>query len=254
MNKTTNVQDLFREGKLAESIQALSVEVRDNPTDNRCRTFLFELLCFAGDFQRAGKHLNMLFDASPDAAVGGLVYRSALSAERKRQAFFEAKQYEGPDIAPPPPRPGKLNGEPFQTIEDIDSRIGARLEVFIAGEYVWLPFARIGSLTMSAPRFLRDLLWSSAVVTAGPALAGKEFGEVLVPVLYPFSHVHPKDNVKLGRETDWVQPKDEMSEVPYGQKLLVLDGERAVPFLEIRSLQFDDAVAPGNGESSSDPS
>jgi hypothetical protein len=31
-------------------------------------------------------------------------------------------------------------------------------------------------------------------------------------------------------------------EVPYGQKLFVLDEERSVAILEIRSLQFDDCV------------
>jgi hypothetical protein len=31
-------------------------------------------------------------------------------------------------------------------------------------------------------------------------------------------------------------------ESPYGQKLFVLDEERSIPILEIRSLQFDDSV------------
>jgi type VI secretion system protein ImpE len=240
-----SVEQLFREGKLTETIQALGAEVRDNPVDNKRRTFLFELLCFAGEFQRAGKHLNLLSDASPDAGVGALVYRSALSAEQKRQIFFEGKQFQSSQPASIGPRRGKLNGEAFQTIEDIDPRIGGRLEVFIAGEYVWLPFAHIGSLTMGPPRFLRDLLWSSAVVTGGPALKGKDFGEVLLPVLYPFSSRHPSDAVKLGRETEWLPLQgDDLYEIPYGQKLLVVDGERAVPFLEIRSLQFDDAAPP----------
>jgi hypothetical protein len=31
-------------------------------------------------------------------------------------------------------------------------------------------------------------------------------------------------------------------ESPYGQKIFVLDGERSIPILEIRSLQFDDSI------------
>ena len=208
------------------------------------RTFLYEMLCFAGEYDRAEKHLNLLADASPDAAIGTLVYRSAISAERKRQIFFESKQFENSTPAINIPRPGKLNGEAFTTLEDIDPRIGPRLEVFIAGEYVWLPFAHIGSVTMEAPRYLRDLLWSSAVVTAGPEMKQQDFGEVLVPVLYPFSYKHERDTVKLGRETDWVGAETDVYESAFGQKLLVLDGERAVPFLEIRSIQFDDSVEP----------
>jgi type VI secretion system protein ImpE len=240
-----SVNELFRAGRLKESIEALGAEVRQNPTDNQRRTFLFELLCFAGEYARAEKHLNLLSDASPDAAIGALMYRSAVSAERKRQLFFESKQFETSGPAVNIPRPGKLNGQRFHTIEDIDPRIGSRLEVFIAGEYVWLPFWHIGSLTMEAPRFLRDLLWSSAVLTASPGMKQQDFGEVLLPILYPFSWQHERDDVKLGRETDWMMIGDVLYESTFGQKLLVLDGERTVPFLEIRCLQFDDSIQSG---------
>jgi type VI secretion system protein ImpE len=238
-----SVQELFRAGKLREAIQLLGTEVRDAPNDNQRRTFLFELLCFAGEFSRAEKHLTLLSDTSPDAGMGALLLRSALSAERKRRAFFEAKQYQdSPILSLSNIRPGTVNGQPFQTIEDIDPRIGARLEVFIAGEYVWLPFAHIGSLAMPAPRFLRDLIWSSAAITASPALKDKDFGDVLVPILYPFSSNHERDDVKLGRETDWILSEEDPLEIPFGQKLFVLDGERSIPILEIRSLQFDDSI------------
>ena len=242
-----SVGELFRAGKLQETIQLLGSELRDQPGDNQRRTFLFELLCFAGEFSRAEKHLTLLSDTTPDAAMGGLLYRSALAAERRRRAFFEEKQYQS---SPPVPkwRPGTLNGEKFRSIEDIDPRIGARLEVFIAGEYIWLPFAHIGSLTMGPPRYLRDLLWGSAAITAGPALKDKDFGEVLLPILYPFSSNHELDAVKLGRETDWLLAEEEPMEIPYGQKLFVLDGERSIPILEIRSLQFDDSVPPPTAE------
>jgi type VI secretion system protein ImpE len=240
-----NAQELLHAGKLQEAIQAVSNELRDHPGDTRRRTFLFEMLCFTGDFSRAEKHLTLLSDSSPDAAVGALLYRSALSGERKRHAFFEAKQYDDPMAFPPPKkRAGKLNGEPFWSLEDIDPRIGARLEVFIAGEYVWLPLAHIGTLTMGPPRYLRDLLWASATITAGPALEGKEFGEVLLPVLYPFSSGHTRDTVKLGRETDWILAEVDPIEIPYGQKLFVVDEDKCVPILEIRELQFNDSVPP----------
>jgi len=237
------VQELFSEGKLTEAIQSLGNEVRDHPTDVRRRTFLFELLCFAGDFSRAEKHLNLLSDASPEAEIGALLCRSALSAERKRQAFFEGKQYLAAAAQANEPRPGTLNGEPFQTIEDVDPRIGPRLEVFLAGEYVWLPFAHIGSLDMQPPRHLRDLLWSPAAISAGPSLKGQDFGEVLLPVLYPYSGQHARDTVRLGRETEWLPGSEETGDIPFGQKILVLDGEREISFLEIRSLQFHDAAA-----------
>ena len=234
-------QELIAAGKLQEAIQSLSKELRDMPNDTRRRTFLFELLCFAGDYTRAEKHLSILSEASADAGVGALFYRSAMAAEKKRQAFFETKQYAGHE-GRPMPRTGKINGEPFRTIEDIDPRIGARLEVYIAGEYVWLPFPQIGTITIGPPRYLRDLLWSPATVTAGPAGKSQDMGEVIVPILYPFSSNHERDAVKLGHETDWVLSEHDPIEIPYGQKLFVLDSERTIPILEIRSLEYDDSV------------
>src|SRR5580700_5186964 len=86
-------QQLLEAGKLQESIQALGNELRDNPGDTRRRTFLFELLCFSGDYSRAEKHLSLLAGASPDAEIGALMYRSAISAERKREALFDNQDY-----------------------------------------------------------------------------------------------------------------------------------------------------------------
>jgi len=43
-----NAQTLYQEGRLDEAIQALAGSLRDDPGNVRQRTFLFELLCFAG--------------------------------------------------------------------------------------------------------------------------------------------------------------------------------------------------------------
>lgn len=166
--------------------------------------------------------------------MGALLYRSALTAERQRESAFQKKEYPAGPALPSPP--GTLNGRPFETIEDADPRIGARLEVFVAGEYVWLPFAYIGSVVIEPPRLLRDLMWASARVMAAPGVKEREFGEVLLPVLCPLSWQHPQDAVRLGRATEWAEIDG--VDTPSGQKLLLVDGEEAVPFLEIRELQF----------------
>ena len=62
-----NAKELFQAGKLTEAIQSLTVEVRSNPTDPRRRSFLFELLTLAGEFDRAFKHLDVLAQTSPAA-------------------------------------------------------------------------------------------------------------------------------------------------------------------------------------------
>ena len=78
-----NSKELFDAGRLTEAIEAMGAEVRNNPTDARRRTFLFELLCFAGEYDRAEKQLDVLSQDSQAAATGALVYRAALHAERR---------------------------------------------------------------------------------------------------------------------------------------------------------------------------
>jgi type VI secretion system protein ImpE len=241
-------QELLSAGELQEAIRSLSAELRDHPSDLKRRTFLFELLCFAGDYSRAEKHLNVLADHSPEANTGAILYRSALRAERARQLFFESGQYRSADAPLAETRSGTLNGTPFESIEDIDPRIGPRLEVFLAGEYMWMPFASIGTLTINPPRKFRDTLWANGSVIASESLNSNDFGEVLLPVLYPFSWKHPDQKVRLGRET--VSGADSAEgEVPFGQKLLLVDGENIVPFLEVRSLVFN-KLEPAESEES----
>jgi type VI secretion system protein ImpE len=137
-----------------------------------------------------------------------------------------------------------LNGRPFQSVSDADPDLGARLEVFAAGSYLWIPFQHIASVEIQPPRRLRDTLWIPALVRTGPSFKGAELGEVLIPAVYPFSWKHPDQSVWLGRSTDWLAD-EEGTEYPVGQKMLLLDGEE-IPFLEIRSLEFVATQAAGS--------
>jgi type VI secretion system protein ImpE len=229
-----SARELFQAGKLNEAVQALGVEVRDNPTDVRRRTFLFELLCFQGEYDRAEKHLNVLADATPDARMGAVLYFSALHAERVRLETFQKKDYP-PIAALSNDRTGSLNDKPFESFEDADSRVGARLEVFAAGAYLWIPLAHVESIEMEAPKRLRDLLWIPALVRTGPAFKGTELGEVLLPVLAPFSSQRSDDNIRLGRATEWAEVDGQA--LPFGQRVFDVDGEE-VPILEIRKVEF----------------
>jgi type VI secretion system protein ImpE len=141
-----------------------------------------------------------------------------------------------------PTTPGKLNGKPFQTIRDADPEIGARLEVYAAGAYLWIPFQHIASVQMQAPQCLRDTLWAPAVVLTGPTFNGTDIGQVIIPAIYPFSWKSDDEALWLGRSTEWVAD-DEGHEFPVGQKMFIVDDEE-VPLLEIRSLEFlSDATA-----------
>src|SRR5882672_3816267 len=142
-------RQLFQNGRLDEAIEALGAEVRDNPTDAQRRAFLFELLCFAGQFDRAEKQLSVLGRGNRDAEMGALLYHAALHAERLRTEMFQ-KQIFPQSTAKVVG--GTINGESFSSITDADPRIGARMELFVAGQYVWLPFEHIAIVRMEAPK------------------------------------------------------------------------------------------------------
>ncbi len=229
--------ELFRAGALDEAIEALGADLRSNPTDAQRRTFLFELLCFAGSWSRADKQLEVLRPRGQEAELGVALYRSALNAEQTRQAMFHDGEY--PLTTANDAITGTLNGRAFTTLCDADPRIGARLEVFAAGRYLWVPFEHIASIQIQPPKRLRDLLWIPALVRTGPEFRGIELGEVMLPVLAPLSWQHDSDAVRLGRVTEW-RALDDGSQAPIGQKLLLVDDEE-VPILDIRELEITPA-------------
>jgi hypothetical protein len=92
--------------QLDEAIQALGAEVRDNPTDVQRRTFLFELLCFAGAYDRADKQLDILARRGKEAEMG----RSSTAARCTASAYARRCSDSGmlPDVAHRrPPSPGR---------------------------------------------------------------------------------------------------------------------------------------------------
>lgn len=230
-----DAQQLYRAGKLTEAIPALSATLRDNPSDLKSRTFLFELLCFAGEFDRAEKQLDLLEQSGKkDSIIGTLLYRGALNAARTRRDMFEKKSYPAAGETTGQIR-GKLNGREFTSIADADSRLGSKLEVFAAGDYMWISFRDIAGIEIEPPKRLRDLLWAPAKLQTGPTFRSRDLGEVLLPVMSPLSSQHPDDVVRLGRTTEWCE--DEGGEIaPFGQKMLLVDGEE-FPFLELRHLE-----------------
>lgn len=228
-----NAAELYKAGHLDQAIEALGVGLRDNPADARGRTFLFELLCFAGSFDRAEKQLDVLAREGHEAETGALLYRGALHAERIRQEMFERGGLL-PSTTEPGPVSGTFNGAAFDSLEDADPRIGARLELFVAGQYTWLPLEHVESVTMQPPRRLRDLLWAPVVVRPSQRMQELELGEVLMPVLTPGAWRHPDEQVRLGRVTE-VEDLADGRAAPVGQKLWLIDG-REVPLLELREL------------------
>jgi len=236
---------LIEAGQVRQALEALAGHLRNHPTDVSARTSMFEALCIAGELDRAEKHLNLLAGANEQAKLGAILYFSAIHAERERHDMYKKQSF--PKTASNSKISGKLNGKPFSEIRDADNDLGARLEVFGAGSYMWVQFEHIASIRIEPPTRLRDTLWLPAFIRTGPKFKGQELGEVLLPSIYPFSFTYSDESVWLGRQTLWVE--DEGSSYPLGQKILLVDGEE-VPMLEVRTLEFDNVEATSNSDDS----
>jgi len=255
--------ELFRASRLPEAIDAQLQEVKNNPGDQARRLFLFELLAFAGDLDRAQRQVDALKYDELELQTALMAYRRLLDAERlRRKVFGEGAQPQfllepTPQVAlrlealarlredrpadavdllrqaeeASPVLKGQLNGKPFEGLRDADDLFGGVLEVMAQGGYYWVPLEQIESLVTKPPKFPRDLLWLPARLDTASAA-----GEVFLPTLYPGSHEHADDQVKLGRLTDW-QSAEGGPVLGRGARVF-LAGDEGVNVVDWRELQI----------------
>jgi len=226
---------LYKEGKLGDAIASLQEELRADPHDVPRRTFLFELLLFKGEFDRARKQLDVIETADPASYLGTAYHKQLLSAEERRQEMFQKGTIPEREEEERPVS-GTLNGEPFEKLYDSDSRIGPRLEMFAGGQYVWIPLSELAVVRISPPKLLRDLYWASAEIESREGIED-EAKEVLLPAMAALSWQSTDEAIQLGRVTEWTETESG-DEIPVGQKILLVDDEE-LPFLEVRELIID---------------
>jgi type VI secretion system protein ImpE len=256
---------LFQQGRLNEAIDELTREVKAAPNDIASRTFLFELLCFAGEWDRAERQLDVIGHQSNQAKVGADIYRQNIKAERDRARLFSDAVSPHFLIQPPayielwlgaasgllsrtthetrklldraeeerPALSGKINGVAFQDLKDCDERTGPVLEIFVQEKYTWLPFEQISRIDIAEPRNLRDLLWATARIQV---LDGT-MAQVYIPALYAGSNNHSNDEVRLGRRTEWYLYRNGLLS-GVGSRLLLLDEEER-SILDVRTIEFE---------------
>lgn len=226
-----NASELYKAGRLREAIEAQLPEVKAHPADPARRMFLAELLAFTGDLERTRRQFAAIRfdDLEKDNVVAN--YLKVLDAEEARRRVFTGSERPQFFIEPPPhiePRlsalallhqgksaeakaqldlanaacpavRGVLNGKPFETLRDEDELFGTVLEVLALGNYYWLPLEQADAVAINPPKAVRDLLWTPAYlqVRGGPE------GHAYLPALYPGTHTHADDAVRLGRLTEW---------------------------------------------------
>jgi len=225
-----NAGELYRAGRLQEAIEAQVQEVRTQPADHAKRLFLFELLGFAGELDRARRQIDAIQYEDNDLQIAQMSYRKLIDAEEARRrlfsdgvapAFFgepsehlrlrleavnrlrEGRAAEAAETlaraeAATPSIRGKLNEGAFESLRDADDLLAGVLEVMAQGRYYWVGLDQVVTVAINAPRFPRDLLFIPAQLELID-----QAGEVFLPALYPGTHAHPDDQVRLGRMTDW---------------------------------------------------
>ncbi len=80
----------FKAGRMREAIEAQTLEVKAHPADTAKRLFLFELLAFDGEFDRAQKQIDALKFDQPELQAAVLTYHGLLEAEGQRRGLFQA--------------------------------------------------------------------------------------------------------------------------------------------------------------------
>jgi type VI secretion system protein ImpE len=257
-----SARDHFSAGRLAAAIDAQVADVRSAPLDAGKRTFLFELLAFAGELERAGQQLTVLGQETAEKGWGASVYQNLLAAEQMRRKVFAGQARPEVFIDPPaflarrftavehlahgegaaaaavlaesdaaaPLVRGTLNEQSVEGLRDADDLLAPILEVMVLRDYVWVPWSQIAELEVAAPTHPRDLLWTPARIV----LTDGEQRRCYLPALYPGSHAAADDNVKLGRVTEWLAPEGEGPVRGVGQHLLVF-GDADLGLLEVRN-------------------
>ena len=73
-----NAREHFEAGDLSAAVDAATEEVKRHPADKSRHAFLSELLCFAGDLQRADLHLDAVVQSQPtDVKYTAVAIRNA---------------------------------------------------------------------------------------------------------------------------------------------------------------------------------
>lgn len=261
-----DIKGLLDAGKLDEAIEAMNAEVRARPTDIDARASLVELLCYAGNLERADKLLDAISSLDPGTALGIALYRQLIRAEQARGQFYQDGRV--PEFLTQPdavsqlemraavlmrsgdpagaaqvlaerdelrlPAAGEVDGAAFDDFRDLDDLNASHLEVLTAtGKYFWVPLGIVTAIEMRPPERRRDLFWRRAnlCVTAGPD------GEVYLPATYWSANATTAH--RLGYETDF-EGGDAAPVRGVGLRSFLV-GDEAKTILELGAVKFAQA-------------
>jgi type VI secretion system protein ImpE len=265
MGDPTTANELLHAGRLQEAIDAALASVKRDPSDTDQRGLLAELLCIAGQWDRADKQIDTIGHQDPQAIVGLSLIRQLIRAEvSRKECFLEGR---APELLAEPTENlkkslealiairegeqsqaaallaeaekqrrslgGKSGEQPFADFRDLDDVTAGVFEVLTStGKYYWIPMERVQSIEFQPPKRPRDLIWRQAEMTVedGPS------GDVFLPATYFDAAGDADDQLKLGRGTDWTGG-DGRPMRGRGQRMYLV-GDDATPIMELTAIEF----------------
>lgn len=252
-------------GNLKEAVAAALELVRSNPTNATARTFLFELSCFSGDWDRAAKQLEVIGHQDMNAAVGSLIFKQNFKAEKDRMAVFAEGEQPGIMAQVPtyvedligavssvregktgearlaldnveedrPAFPCKINGTGYGDLRDHNELTMCIFEVILKDTYMWVPFEQVKSVKFLERKSLRDAYWAQVEVEMTNGTAG----EMFMPTLYVNTWKNADDQIRLGRAVDWTDAGDDIY-VGEGSRLYSAEGTD-ISIHDIELIEFE---------------
>ena len=261
-------REALQSGDIRQALDLLKAEVRRAPRDARLRTFLFQLFCITGEWDRALTQLTVVGELDPGTSPMVQTYQVAIRCEVLRAKIFAGQRSPtvlgdpGPwlpllieatrllangepgraaalrdaafDLAPP--LPATIDGTDAEWIADADPRLGPVMEAIIEGRYVWVPYDRIRSIALDPPQDLRDQVWMPATFTwtnDGTAVG-------FIPTRYPGTTDSADPALLLARRTEFQET--EHWSIPVGQRMIVTDAAETA-LMDLRRLD----LAPARG-------
>lgn len=258
-----NADDLLRSGDLEGARAALVETVRSQPSDERARMFLFQLLALLGEWDKAKLQLAALAQLAPEAQMLATAYGQAIDAEKERAKVFagtaRAHAHVASDWLEPlidaighfaagriddgeaareaafaaaPDTPGTLDGEAFDWIADADGRFGPAIELILGGRYGLIGYDAIDRIDSDGAANLYDAIWYPVRLSFrdGRPAAG------LIPARYPGTEAHGSAAERLARATGWEDRA--WGQAGVGQRIWTLSTGSDRELLSLRTLAF----------------
>lgn len=255
----------LQDGDVRGAFEALKQEVRKSPRQANLRTFLFQMFCVFGEWDRALTQLTVAAELDPLALPMAETYRTLIRCEMVRTGVFagtrtptlfghplpwvplliEANRalVAGAHAAASAMRdqafeqadavPGMVDGQAFEWIADADPRLGPVLEAVLDGTYYWIPMQHIGEVKVEAPVDLRDQVWLPVDFkwTNGGTSVG------FIPTRYPGSADAADPLLALSRKTEWAEQggAEHGWALGLGQRMFATD-ESDVALMDVRHL------------------